>query len=229
MNKFKSVLIKLTAGAALAFTGVVAINTTTTASHAEAATTLKTKKITIDSKDGAKIWTSYYKGTFTGQTAMYGANYTYTSTAVDPNGNMWFKIGENQWVKADDIVMGELTTAAKNAQKTTTTTTTKTTTKKTTTKKTTKKTSTKKTTKKTVSQAPTSAEAAAKAWIAMRESGNNYNARNGQYIGKYQLSASYLNGDYSAANQERVANNYVKSRYGSWVNAKNLWLTHCCY
>ncbi|MCD9290857.1 LysM peptidoglycan-binding domain-containing protein, partial [Limosilactobacillus reuteri] len=46
---------------------------------------------------------------------------------------------------------------------------------------------------------------AAKAWIAARESGGSYSARNGQYIGKYQLSASYLNGDYSEANQERVA------------------------
>ncbi|WP_142777649.1 cell surface protein, partial [Lactobacillus gasseri] len=45
-------------------------------------------------------------------------------------------------------------------------------------------------------------EAAAKAWIAGRESGGSYSARNGQYIGKYQLSASYLGGDYSAANQE---------------------------
>ena len=48
-------------------------------------------------------------------------------------------------------------------------------------------------------------DAAAKAWIAARESGGSYSARNGQYIGKYQLSASYLNGDYSEANQERVA------------------------
>ena len=62
-------------------------------------------------------------------------------------------------------------------------------------------------------------EAAAKAWIAARESGGNYGATNGQYIGKYQLSASYLNGDYSAANQERVADQYVASRYGSWQNA----------
>ncbi len=45
-------------------------------------------------------------------------------------------------------------------------------------------------------------EAAAKAWIAGRESGGSYSARNGQYIGKYQLSASYLGGDYSAANQK---------------------------
>lgn len=73
------------------------------------------------------------------------------------------------------------------------------------------------------------AEAAAKAWIANRESGGNYNARNGQYIGKYQLSAAYLGGNYSPANQEKVADNYVKSRYGSWVNAKNFWLSHGWY
>lgn len=59
-------------------------------------------------------------------------------------------------------------------------------------------------------------EADAKAWIAAHESGNNYGARNGQYIGKYQLSAAYLNGDYSPANQERVADQYVAGRYGSW-------------
>lgn len=51
--------------------------------------------------------------------------------------------------------------------------------------------------------------------IAQAESGNSYTARNGQYIGKYQLAASYLHGDYSPANQERVARQYAISRYGS--------------
>ena len=51
--------------------------------------------------------------------------------------------------------------------------------------------------------------------IAQAESGNSYTARNGQYIGKYQLSASYLHGDFSPANQERVARQYAISRYGS--------------
>ncbi|USS90378.1 LysM peptidoglycan-binding domain-containing protein [Fructilactobacillus carniphilus] len=55
--------------------------------------------------------------------------------------------------------------------------------------------------------------------IAAVESGGSYTARNGQYIGKYQLSASYLNGDYSPANQERVARQYAISRYGSIANA----------
>lgn len=66
-------------------------------------------------------------------------------------------------------------------------------------------------------------EASAKAIIASRESGGSYTARNGQYIGKYQLSSSYLNGDYSAANQEKVANSYVASRYGSWTKALAFW------
>ncbi|WP_288638803.1 LysM peptidoglycan-binding domain-containing protein [uncultured Lentilactobacillus sp.] len=72
-------------------------------------------------------------------------------------------------------------------------------------------------------------DAAAKAWIAARESGGNYGARNGQYVGKYQLSASYLNGDYSAANQERVADQYVASRYGSWSGAQAFWQSHGWY
>lgn len=70
---------------------------------------------------------------------------------------------------------------------------------------------------------------AAKAWIAQRESSNNYNARNGQYIGKYQLSSSYLGGDYSPANQERVADQYVASRYGSWTGAQQFWQSHGWY
>lgn len=69
-------------------------------------------------------------------------------------------------------------------------------------------------------------EAAAKAWIANKESGGSYSAQNGQYYGKYQLSSSYLNGDYSAANQEQVADNYVANRYGSWTAAQQFWQTH---
>lgn len=63
----------------------------------------------------------------------------------------------------------------------------------------------------------------AKEIIAQRESGGSYGARNGQYIGRYQLSSSYLNGDYSAENQERVADQYVSQRYGSWENALEFW------
>lgn len=85
----------------------------------------------------------------------------------------------------------------------------------------------------TVTSASTStvsgSEAEAKEWIAQKESGGSYTATNGRYIGRYQLTDSYLNGDYSAENQERVADAYVAGRYGSWTAAKNFWLNNGWY
>ena len=74
-----------------------------------------------------------------------------------------------------------------------------------------------------------SSEQASRDWIASRESGGSYTAQNGNYYGKYQLSSAYLGGDYSAENQERVANSYVLNRYGSWANAKSHWLQNGWY
>lgn len=72
-------------------------------------------------------------------------------------------------------------------------------------------------------------DAAAKEWIAQKESSGSYTAQNGQYYGRYQLTITYLNGDLSPANQEKVANQYVVTRYGSWSAAKNFWLANGWY
>lgn len=72
-------------------------------------------------------------------------------------------------------------------------------------------------------------DATAKEWIAQKESSGSYTAQNGQYYGRYQLSLSYLNGDLSPENQEKVANQYVVNRYGSWSAAKNFWLANGWY
>lgn len=69
----------------------------------------------------------------------------------------------------------------------------------------------------------------AKEWIAQKESGGSYTAQNGRYYGRYQLDSSYLGGDYSAANQERVADQYVANRYGSWEAAQQFWMSHGWY
>lgn len=75
----------------------------------------------------------------------------------------------------------------------------------------------------------TSSTSSAKEWIAMKESGGSYTATNGQYYGRYQLTGSYLNGDYSPENQERVADAYVMQRYGSWESAQAFWLANGWY
>ena len=74
-----------------------------------------------------------------------------------------------------------------------------------------------------------SSEEAAKEWIAQKESSGSYTVQNRNYYGKYQLSISYLNGDLSAANQEKVADQYVASRYGSWTAAQAFWESHGWY
>lgn len=70
---------------------------------------------------------------------------------------------------------------------------------------------------------------AAKKWIAYRESGYSYTARNGNCYGRYQLLKSYLHHNYSAVNQEKMANKYVAGRYGTWTHAKKFWQSHHWY
>lgn len=70
------------------------------------------------------------------------------------------------------------------------------------------------------------ADSPAKAYIAQHESGGSYTARNGRYYGKYQLDLAYLHGDLSPQNQEKVANQYAMSRYGSWENAQKHWVQY---
>ena len=69
----------------------------------------------------------------------------------------------------------------------------------------------------------------AKEWIAQKESGGSYSATNGRYTGRYQLDSSYLGGDHSPENQERVADAYVAGRYGSWEAAQQFWLANGWY
>lgn len=69
----------------------------------------------------------------------------------------------------------------------------------------------------------------ARSFIIQKESGGNYTAENGRYYGAYQLDRSYLNGDYSAENQDRTAENYVANRYGSWEAAREFWQQHGWY
>ena len=78
------------------------------------------------------------------------------------------------------------------------------------------------------SQATTSGSSAENQ-IAQAESGGSWTAQNGRYVGRFQLDASYLHGDYSPANQEKVFHQYCDQRYGSVQNALSFRESHGWY
>nr|AAN78450.1 aggregation promoting factor [Lactobacillus johnsonii] len=256
--KFQSILTKSLAAAALTATGLVALNSQNT-NDAQAATIVQndTNVVTINNANSTvAVWDGIENANFTGKELVHGTTWKVVRTAYDVMGNKWYDLGANQWIMAKYTVEGGNAATAKVAtpvapqaqapvQQVQPQTTVQAPVQK------------QETTQGSYSAPKTSvgtyssvqstqqaqpaqsqssytsnvsgSEAAAKAWIAGRESGGSYSARNGQYIGKYQLSASYLGGDYSAANQERVADNYVKSRYGSWTNAQKFWQANGWY
>ena len=79
------------------------------------------------------------------------------------------------------------------------------------------------------SNVASSSEQSAKDFIAYHESHGSYSVSNGKYVGRYQLDRSYLHGDYSVANQEKVFAQYVQQRYGSYANAAQHERTHGWY
>ena len=221
--KVKSILVKSAAVAALSASGVAVIGSVATSDVQAATVENDAAVVTVNYVDGNSIhvWNSYKHPKATGQILPSNSSWKVIKTAYDKKGHKWYYLGKNQWVKAKYVNKGyhpanesqntavtssqtENSTVANNTESTYATNLNYTT-------------------------ASTDSEAGAKAWIASRESGGSYSAQNGQYIGKYQLSAAYLNGDYSAANQERVADNYVAGRYGSWAAAKQFWLANGWY
>ncbi|QNQ83183.1 hypothetical protein FP435_01400 [Lactobacillus sp. PV037] len=98
MNRFNSLLVKVSAGIMLSATGIISTQALTFP-QAKAATT---SRITISNKDGAEIWTNYQAGNNTGLKAFYHAKYKIIGTATDQEGRQWYAIGYKQWILASD-------------------------------------------------------------------------------------------------------------------------------
>lgn len=222
--KIKSILVKSIAVTALSVTGLVAANNNTNTAQAaivENDTAVVTVKNVSD--NAITVYNSYKNPEATGQTLASNTSWKVIKTAYDTKGHKWYDLGKNQWVRAKYVTRGYHTQAAVTQAPVQHQTQTENTNSAATT------TAANNTNTQTTTSTVSGSEASAKEWIAGRESGGSYGASNGQYVGKYQLSASYLNGDYSAANQERVADNYVKGRYGSWTAAKAFWQANGWY
>ncbi|WP_251716443.1 SLAP domain-containing protein [Lactobacillus agrestimuris] len=215
--KIKSILTKSITAASFTLVGAAAFTTTNNVQ----ASVVENDAAVYTVHTSTTVYNNYQNGAATGQVLAPNTSWKVIKTAYDAQGDKWYDLGKNQWVKAEKAVAVSTNAQAQTQANTQTQNTSV-------------------STQAPVSQSPVVAsnayttnvsgsEASAKAWIAGRESGGSYSARNGQYVGKYQLSSAYLGGDYSAANQERVADNYVKSRYGSWTAAKNFWQANGWY
>ncbi|GMM20017.1 peptidoglycan-binding protein [Lactobacillus amylovorus subsp. amylovorus] len=217
--KIKSILVKSIAVAAMSVTGLVVANNAGSNTAQAAIVQNDASVVTVNyvSNNSINVYNNYENPVATGQTLASNTSWKVIKTAYDSKGHKWYDLGKNQWVRAKYVTIGHhaaatqtTNTAAQTSAQSQIQTTSN-------------------TSASSYTSSATGSEASAKAWIASRESGGSYSASNGQYVGKYQLSASYLNGDYSAANQERVADNYVKSRYGSWTAAKAFWQANGWY
>lgn len=95
----KSNFVKATAAAALAVTGIGVVNAAkpnSLTAHVQAATTRI--KINYVAGYGVNIWTNYEHGHFTGKRASHGSTWNVLQTATDAKGNLWYKVGPNQWI-----------------------------------------------------------------------------------------------------------------------------------
>ena len=242
MKNLKSILTKVLMAAGVTLAGLVALNTTSTHEVHAAVTANDPQYVTVNylPNYGVTVWDSYKSDRhITGEYLQNATTWKVYDVEYDQYGNKWYNIGENEnkWVLGifvkdtanvassvpaqtnNNNASSNYSSYAYSAQNSNTASTNS------------YNNYSVSTTQSTSSYTSnvSGSEASAKAWIAGRESGGSYTARNGQYVGKYQLSASYLNGDYSAANQERVADNYVKGRYGSWTAAQSFWQANGWY
>lgn len=253
----KSNVLKSVFAAGLALTSVAAISLGTNG-QADAATIGDSVTVDYIDGQSIATWSNYHTARVSGS-VKDGSSWKVVKTARDASGEKWYKIGKRQWIMAKYTTEAATASNSTYNANTTSTNTANNTTSSTTGYTTNYSSSannygygssynysysantgsantssyrastTSSSTSASTSTSSSSSEEAAKAWIAGKESGGSYTASNGNYYGKYQLSLSYLNGDTSAANQEKVANSYVQSRYGSWTAAKAFWQANGWY
>lgn len=107
----KHKFLKIGAAAALTVTGVSAITSMKTV-RATSFKAIKQVRINYLPGKGLNIWTSYENGRFMGYRAKDGTVWNVAATALDKNGNLWYKVGTHEWIEArytEDVVSGEKT------------------------------------------------------------------------------------------------------------------------
>lgn len=108
-------LFKLGAAAALTLTGISTTASLKTVS-ASSFVALKRVKINYLPGKGVRIWTSYNNGEFMGFRAKDGTEWNVAKTALDKDGNLWYKVGTREWIPARYTVDVDTTTTKKKTK-----------------------------------------------------------------------------------------------------------------
>ncbi|WEV50890.1 C40 family peptidase [Lactobacillus sp. ESL0731] len=121
--KIKSNIAKFTTAAALAITGIAAVNAVN-ANSMTSNVAAATNKVTVNYVPGygINIWNSYENPTFTGQRVQHGTVVNVIDSETDAKGNVWYEIGPDQWIQAQYTVKGSVAakhvaTSTKQAKK----------------------------------------------------------------------------------------------------------------
>ena len=238
----KNKLTATLATSALALTSFFAIN-----SQKVSAATVQNSSSVVTTTHATTVYNSDEKGRKpTGQVLGYNTHWKVIKTDINKQGEKWLDLGKNQWVKASEVRDGYYSNTSKQV---TPEKQTPVQSQSATTQSISSSLSSQQTTNQRASsslpqmkqqstntyqsnyrrpatttyhravptQTQTGSEASAKAEIARRESGGSYTAKNGSAYGKYQIQG--MRPGTSPAEQEKIADNYVHARYGSWQNA----------
>lgn len=93
-------LFKLGAAAALTVSGANMISTLKPVAATTYKSAVKRVKINYLPGKGVRIWTNYHNGSFMGFRAKDGTEWNVVKTAVDKNGNLWYMVGDQEWIEA---------------------------------------------------------------------------------------------------------------------------------
>lgn len=113
-------LFKIGAAAAITVGGVTAASSLKTVSASTFKTAVKRVKINYLPGQGVRIWTSYNGGRFMGFRAKEGTEWNVVKTATDKKGNLWYKVGDDEWILARytvDVPSTSTRAKAKTAKK----------------------------------------------------------------------------------------------------------------
>lgn len=117
-KSMKHNFLKMSLAAALTLTGIAAVSTPKTVAATKVKNPIKRVQINYLAGKGVKIWTNYENGQLVNFEAKNKSKWNVADIATDKKGNLWYKVGVNEWIEARYTTeLPQTTTSNKKPQK----------------------------------------------------------------------------------------------------------------